>query len=77
VVFLWAEFERAESFWAEKVGPNIGFCQFGPNTQKGPKTIGPNAVWAKNDRNQLKWTFNGFGHFHRNKIPFSSPQFGQ
>ena len=40
VVLLWAEFERAESFWAEKIGLNSGFWQFGPNTQKGRKQLG-------------------------------------
>jgi hypothetical protein len=40
VVLLLAEFERAESFWSEKNGPNYGFGHFGPNTQKGRKKLG-------------------------------------
>jgi hypothetical protein len=35
VVLRLTEFERAESFWVEKIEPNKGFWQFEPNTQKG------------------------------------------
>jgi hypothetical protein len=27
-------------FGPKKIGPNNGFCQFGPNTQKGRKQLG-------------------------------------